>query len=86
MVVIVQFKNFLRKRENITKLIYSIAFTGVLGLFIFLSLESPLTSIKNYSLGELITISVEFFDLMVLTIISWIGGLIFGMMMDKFDF
>jgi hypothetical protein len=81
MLVIVQFKNFLRKRENITKLIYSIAFTGVLGLFIFLSLDSPLTSINDYLLGELVSIPVEFFDLMVLTIISWMGGLIFGMMM-----
>jgi hypothetical protein len=80
-IVMVQFKNFLRKKENITKLIYSIAFTGVLGLFIFLSLESPLTSIQDYLLGELISIPVEYFDMLVLSIISWMGGLIFGMMM-----
>jgi hypothetical protein len=73
MLVIIQFKNFLRKRENITKLIYSIAFTGVLGLFIFLSLGKPLTSIEDYLLGGLYSIPVEF--------ISWMGGLIFGMMM-----
>ena len=80
-VVMVQFKNFLRKKENITKLVYSIAFTGVLGLFVFLSLESPLTSIKEYLLGELFSIPVENFDLLVVSIISWMGGLIFGMMM-----
>jgi len=80
-IVMVQFKNFLRKKENITKLIYSIAFTGVLGLFIFLSLESPLTSIQDYLLGELVSIPVEYFDMLVLSIISWMGGLIFGMMM-----
>ncbi|MFX0076950.1 MAG: hypothetical protein ACFE96_16005 [Candidatus Hermodarchaeota archaeon] len=79
--IIVQFKNFVRKRENITKLVYSIAFTGVLGLFIFVSLDSPLTSIKNFLLGELVSIPVEYFDILVLTIISWLGGLIFGMMM-----
>ena len=80
-VVLVQFKNFLRKKENITKLIYSIAFTGVLGLFIFLSLESPLASIKEFLLGELFSIPVEYFDILVVSIISWMGGLIFGMMM-----
>lgn len=80
-IVVVQFKNFLRKKENVTKLIYSIAFTGVLGLFIFISLENPLTSIKNILLGELVSIPVEYFDLLVVSIISWMGGLIFGMMM-----
>jgi len=80
-VVMVQFKNFLRKKENITKLIYSIAFTGVLGLFIFLSLGSPLISIKDFILAELLSIYVEYFDLMIISIISWMGGLIFGMMM-----
>jgi hypothetical protein len=81
MVIVVQFKNFVRKRENITKLVYSIAFTGVLGLFIFVSLDSPLSSIKDYLIGELVSIPVEYFDVLVLTIISWLGGLIFGMMM-----
>ncbi len=80
-VVMVQLKNFLRKKENVTKLIYSIAFTGVLGLFIFLSLSNPLNSIKNYSLMELVSIPVEYFDILVVSIISWMGGLIFGMMM-----
>ena len=80
-VVMVQFKIFLRKKENVTKLIYSIAFTGVLGLFIFLSLDNPLTSIKDYMLVELVSIPVEYFDILVVSIISWMGGLIFGMMM-----
>jgi len=80
-VVMVQFKNFLRKKENVTKLIYSIAFTGILGLFIFLSLDNPLTSIKDYLLGELVSIPVKYFDILVMSIISWMGGLIFGMMM-----
>jgi hypothetical protein len=80
-IVMVQFKNFLRKKENVTKLIYSIAFTGVLGLFIFLSLESPLVSIKEFRFGGMVSIPVENFDLMVISIISWMGGLIFGMMM-----
>ena len=80
-VVLVQLKNFLRKRENVTKLIYSIAFTGVLGLFIFLSLVNPLTSIKNYSIMELVSIPVKYFDMLIVSIISWMGGLIFGMMM-----
>jgi len=80
-VVMVQFKNFLRKKENVTKLIYSIAFTGILGLFIFLSLDNPLTSIKDYLVGELVSIPVKYFDILVMSIISWMGGLIFGMMM-----
>ena len=80
-IVMVQFKNFLRKKENVTKLVYSIAFTGVLGLFIFFSLDNPLTSINDYLLGELVSIPVEYFDVLVLSIISWMGGLIFGMMM-----
>lgn len=79
--VIVQFKNFLRRKENITKLIYSIAFTGVLGLFIFLSLDSPITEIKDFSLLGIVSIPVEYFSVLVIFIIAWMGGLIFGMMM-----
>jgi len=60
--VMVQFKNFLRKKENITKLIYSVAFTGVLGLFIFLSLDSPITEIKEFSLLGLVSIPVDLFQ------------------------
>ena len=80
-IVVVQFKIFLRKKENVTKLVYSIAFTGVLGLFIFFSLDNSLTSIKDIPLGNLISIPVEYFDMLVVSIISWMGGLIFGMMM-----
>lgn len=79
--VMVQFKNFLRKKENITKLIYSVAFTGVLGLFIFLSLDSPITEIKEFPLFGIASIPVEYFDSLIMFIISWMGGLIFGMMM-----
>lgn len=79
--VMVQFKNFLRKKENITKLIYSIAFTGVLGLFIFLSLDSPITEIEEFSLLGIVSIPVEYFSVLVIIIIAWMGGLIFGMMM-----
>jgi len=79
--VMVQFKNFLRKKENITKLIYSIAFTGVLGLFIFLSLDNPITEIREFSLLGIVSIPVEYFSVLVIFIIAWMGGLIFGMMM-----
>jgi hypothetical protein len=79
--VMVQFKNFLRKKENITKLVYSIAFTGVLGLFIFLSLDSPITEISEFSLLGIVSIPVEYFSVLVIFIIAWMGGLIFGMMM-----
>lgn len=79
--VVVQFKNFLRKKENITKLIYSVAFTGVLGLFIFLSLDSPITGIKEFPLFGIASIPVKYFDSLIMFIISWMGGLIFGMMM-----
>ena len=79
--VMVQFKNFLRKKENVTKLIYSIAFTGVLGLFIFLTLDNPITEIKEFPLLGIVSIQVEFFDYLIIFIISWMGGLIFGMMM-----
>jgi hypothetical protein len=79
--VMVQFKNFLRKKENITKLVYSIAFTGVLGLFIFLSLDSPITEIREFSLLGIVSIPVEYFSVLVIFIIAWMGGLIFGMMM-----
>jgi len=79
--VMVQFKNFLRNKENITKLIYSIAFTGVLGLFIFLSLDNPITEIREFSLLGIVSIPVEYFSVLVIFIIAWMGGLIFGMMM-----
>jgi len=80
-IVKVQLKNFVRKKENISKLVYSIAFTGILGLFIFLSLVSPLSTTEVYVLAELFPVPVEYFDLLILSIISWMGGLIYGMMM-----
>ncbi|MFX0105304.1 MAG: hypothetical protein ACFE75_07430 [Candidatus Hodarchaeota archaeon] len=77
----VQFKEFFRKRENIPKLIYVGAFTGILGLFVFFSLEDPLLAIGDTWLIAPYLIQIFYFKYLLMMILSWMGGLIFGIFM-----
>ena len=77
----VQFKEFFRKKENIPKLIYVGAFTAILGLFIFFSLEEPLLAIGDIWLISPYVIQIFYFKYLLMMILSWMGGLIFGIFM-----
>jgi hypothetical protein len=75
----IQFKVFFRKKENIPKLIYIGAFTALFGLFIFFSLEAPLLAIGDSWVITPYIIQIFYFEYLLMMILSWIGGLIFGM-------
>ena len=69
--IITQFKQFLRKKENLFKIIYSWALISVIGVIIIISLENP--SLAVYDILNL--------KLLVIIIASWVGGLLFGILM-----
>ncbi|MHA1931225.1 MAG: hypothetical protein ACW96X_01725 [Promethearchaeota archaeon] len=69
--IITQFKQFLRKKENLFKIIYIAALISVIGVIIIYSLENP--SLAGYDILNL--------KLLVIIIVSWIGGLLFGVLM-----
>ncbi len=69
--IITQFKQFLRKKENLFKLIYICSLIAVIGVIIIFSLENP--SIATYDILNL--------KLLVILIVSWVGGLLFGILM-----
>ncbi|MHA2283882.1 MAG: hypothetical protein ACXAC5_23830 [Promethearchaeota archaeon] len=75
---ITQFKEFFRKKENFPKLLYIGAFTALLGLFVFLSLDKPLLDFEGYWIISPYIIRLFYFEYLLMMILSWIGGLIFG--------
>ena len=75
--IITQFKVFLRKKENIIKLVYSIALIAILGIIIRISLTQEITFSENEFLSNLI-MGLYQKDYLIITILSWMGGLIFG--------
>ena len=66
-----QFKQFLRKKENLFKIIYIWALISVICAIIIFSLENP--TIAEYDILNL--------KLLVIIIVSWVGGLLFGVLM-----
>ncbi len=66
-----QFKQFLRKKENLFKIIYIGALISVIGVIIIFSLENP--TLAGYDILNL--------KLLVVIIVSWVGGLLFGVLM-----
>ena len=79
-VVVIQFKNFLRKKENKTKIVYTIGLILFFGILILLSLKE-----HTLSFGEIfsipIVIQIIFTKELIMLIISWMGGLIYGILM-----
>ncbi|MFX1502761.1 MAG: hypothetical protein ACFFDH_17500 [Promethearchaeota archaeon] len=69
--VITHFKHFFRKKENLFKIIYTWALISVMGLIIMFSFKDP--SITKYNIINS--------KLLMITIISWMGGLVFGILM-----
>jgi len=85
--VITQFKEFIRKRENINRLLYIIAFNVFFGFFLLISLNEPLLSIEDYLVGNPPTsIPVSYFSHSVMIILSWTGGFTFGIFMGVYVF
>ena len=85
--VITQFKEFIRKKENINKLIFIFALNIVFGVFLSLSLEKPLIRNTEISFGDSLLI-IEVIDLnySIVFILSWMGGLTFGVFMGIYIF
>ncbi|MFX1363970.1 MAG: hypothetical protein ACFFCE_13670 [Promethearchaeota archaeon] len=68
--VILHFKQFFRKKENLFKIIYIGILISIMGLIIMFSFKDP--SITKYNI-----INSKF---LIITIISWMGGLLFGIL------
>ncbi len=85
--VITQFKEFIRKKENINKTIFLIALNTVFGVFLSLSLDKPLINNTEISYGDSLLI-IEVIDLnySIMFILSWMGGLTFGVFMGIYIF
>lgn len=73
-----QFKEFFRKKENIPKLIYIGAFSALLGLFVFFSLGRPLLDFEGFWIIPPYILRIFYFDYLLVMVLSWMGGLIFG--------
>jgi uncharacterized membrane protein (DUF485 family) len=84
--VVTQFKEFIRKRENINRLLYIIAFHVFFGFFLLISLNEPLLLIDNFQDSIHITIPVSFFSYSILIILSWMGSFTFGIFMGIYVF
>jgi len=69
--IITQFKQFLRKKENLFKMIYILVLISVMGVTIIFSLENPVLARYDILNRKLLGI----------IIVSWIGGLLFGVLM-----
>jgi len=79
-VVVIQFKNFLRKKENKTKIVYTIGLILFFGILILLSLKEHTLSFGEI-LGIPLVIQITFTTELIMLIISWMGGLIYGILM-----
>ncbi len=84
--IIFQFKAFLRKRENLMKLIYIIGTISVLGVVTYNTFEGVSFSLNIGSFGFPINFQIRFDKNLIAIILSWMGGLIFGLLMGMYDF
>lgn len=69
--VITHFKQFFRKKENLFKFIYIWALISVMGVIIMFSFKDP--RLTKYNILNT--------KLLIITIIAWIGGVLFGILM-----
>jgi len=84
--VVIQFKSFLRKKENIMKLIYIIGTISLLSIFMIITFENRSYSFNISPFNLPITFQIVFNKNVIGLIISWMGGLIFGVLMGMYDF
>jgi len=69
--IITQFKQFFRKKENLFKIIYILALISVVGVISTSSFENP--TLARFDILNL--------KLLIVIIVAWIGGLVFGVLM-----
>lgn len=78
--VIIHFKEFLRKKENYAKLIYSAVFIGFIGVFLSVSLSQSTIILEDNPLGISLIIEILQHRFLLVLIIAWIGSLIFSIL------
>ncbi|MFX0082824.1 MAG: hypothetical protein ACFE94_13825 [Candidatus Hodarchaeota archaeon] len=78
--IITNFKEFLRKRENYAKLIYSTVFIGFIGFFLSFSLNNSTILLEDNPLGITLLLEIFHHRFLLVLIIGWIGGLIFSIL------
>jgi len=76
--IITQLKVFVRKKENIPKLIYIGVITAILGSFMFFSLDESLLNVETFMVISPFVAQILYFKYLLVMILSWIGGLIFS--------
>ncbi len=84
--VVVQFKEFLRKKDNILKLVYILGINATFGILIFLFLENQTILFEESILGFPLILQIIVQKELLIIIISWMGGLIFGIFMGMYSF
>ena len=75
--VITQFKEFLRKKENLIKIIYVYSLTIIAGIILSLSSED---------IGKRLGRELIYLNELSVILLSWIGGFIFGILIGIYFF
>ncbi|MFX1378710.1 MAG: hypothetical protein ACFFA4_06415 [Promethearchaeota archaeon] len=78
--VTIHFKDFLRKKENYAKLIYSTVFIGFVGVFLSASLNQSTIILEDNPLGISLILEILQHKLLLVLVIAWIGALIFSIL------
>ncbi|MFX1480091.1 MAG: hypothetical protein ACFFCI_18380 [Promethearchaeota archaeon] len=76
--VVIQFKEFFRKRENFPKLLYIAAFTAILGIFMYISIGVLVSHSGTIMIIGPYIMQIAYSDHLLLMALSWIGGILFG--------
>ncbi|KKN38253.1 hypothetical protein LCGC14_0755230 [marine sediment metagenome] len=79
--LIIQIKYFFRKRENIIKIFYLLGIISFFGILLLFSLKGQTLLFNINILSIPLVIQVTFTKEILVSIISWMGGLIFGILM-----
>jgi hypothetical protein len=78
--VTIHFKDFLRKKENYAKLIYSTVFIGFMGVFLSISLNQSTIILEDNPLGIELILEILQHKFLLVLIIAWMGALIFSIL------
>lgn len=79
--VIIQFKVFFRKKENIIKLFYTFGIIAVLGIVILFNFDSQNALLEEFLSSLPIVIQITLNKNFTILIIAWLGGFIVGILM-----
>ncbi len=84
--VVIQCKEFLRKKNSFIKLVYIIGLTTISGILIKIFLESPIIKFEETIFGVPLILQIIVKKELIIIILSWMGGLIFGILMGMNSF